>query len=1032
MRTSFFRGALCSIALLLFLAALAWPAAARAASFDPGAGWKTISTPHFRVHFPERIDLVARRAARILEEVYPEITGKWKWKPWSITEVVLVDTSDEANGLSSVLPYNWMLIYTTPPLSDSSLAHYDDWFRMLLVHEFTHIVQLDAVAGFWRPFRIVLGKTVAPSGINPTWFREGVSQIAETDLTAGGRGRGAYSEMVVRTAVVEGRFPAIDEADGLGWKWPSHRAAYVYGIKFLQYLVDTYGEEKLLEFDRRVRSSPLLTMINHQARVVYGKTFYELWREWETALEERYGAQRAKVEGQGLTPLDSVVEVGRDEQFAAPALSPDGTRLAYTVASPHREPQIRVKELSTGEERVIKKGQEAIQLSWSRDGTRLVWASLGSYKRYYRYYDLWLHDFSADEGKGRTTRVTSGQRARDPEFDLTGASVLFIEGEQGTDQIKRVDLETKEITTLTPYVPQGTQFANPRLSPDGRFLALSIWKPGEGWRVHRCETDGSGCARLTRGQGLDIESRPAWSPDGKFIVYASDESGISNLYRAPASGGSPDRVTNVLGGVFQPSLVPDGTVLAQFYTAQGYRIGRFTPAPTSAPRGRDRGKRGGLAAAATGTGIGAASRAVSPGTAAAAGGSEPARELSWPSAADQIEASFLPRKYVSFGQSLFLPRFFVPSVGVLDNAVFASLATGGGDPLRWQNWMAGATYRTDARYLGYFASYWYNRFLPVFGASASGFAVDFGDITFVTYDNTGNIASTQTVHFFEKRHAVSAYMLVPIQRHSVGVSYFFEDHQPKTNLTAEQQAALNLGHFAGFRAEYRYGDAKRFPASISSEDGRQIRLTGSITNKHLGSGDRNEQVIFSGDWREFVHLARHQVLALRAAGGMTWGDRLVQGTFGLGGALGEGSFGGGGSYNYFPLRGLPVSALSRTRAMLFSSEYRFPLLNALRGLGTVPLFLKDIDGALFVDYGNAWNAHEYGSDGIRDFFDNFLMGVGAELRGNFIVGHGLPMHGRLGYGIIVMSRDRLGTLADPILGTNVKYGTLILALGAAF
>ena len=118
-------------------------------------------------------------------------------------------------------------------------------------------------------------------------MREGISQWDETIFSKGGRGRGSYSEMVVRAAVLEDDFPSIDQADGLGWKNQGYKRAYVYGVKFLTWLIDTYGEEKFLEWDRRVRSSLLLSMINHQARNVYGQTFYELWREWQQVLIDK-------------------------------------------------------------------------------------------------------------------------------------------------------------------------------------------------------------------------------------------------------------------------------------------------------------------------------------------------------------------------------------------------------------------------------------------------------------------------------------------------------------------------------------------------------------------------------------------------------------------------------------------------------------------------------------------------------------------------------------------------------------------------
>jgi len=107
--------------------------------------------------------------------------------------------------------------------------------------------------------------------------------------------------MIVRTSVLENKFPAIDQADGLSWRWPGYRAAYAYGIMFVHWLVDNYGEEKFLEFDKRVRKSFLLGMINHQARNVYGKTFYELWREWYQSLKYRYEKECAPLVAAGLT-----------------------------------------------------------------------------------------------------------------------------------------------------------------------------------------------------------------------------------------------------------------------------------------------------------------------------------------------------------------------------------------------------------------------------------------------------------------------------------------------------------------------------------------------------------------------------------------------------------------------------------------------------------------------------------------------------------------------------------------------------------
>lgn len=1041
----------CFIAALVFVASMFAGSLAHAAIFDPSAGWKTITTPHFRIHHPEKISDVAQKAAHIFEDIHPEITEKWNWKPWGKSEVVLTDSTDEANGMTSVLPYNWMIIYVAPPDPDSSLAHYDDWMRTLLIHEYTHLVQIDAVGGFMHFPRVFLGKLVSPSGLNPTWMREGISEYDETIMTSGGRGRGSYSEMIVRTAVLDDAFPPIDVADGLGWTWPGYKTAYVYGIKFIQWLTEKYGEDKLLKLDHRIRSSILIGMLNHQARNVYHKTFYQLWREWKSDLQKEYAAEKASIESHGETKTSEIiVPTGRDGQYEAPTLSPDKTKLVYTATSPHGKAEIRLLNFATGKTEVLKKGHSASQFSWSPDGTKIVYSVIASYKHYYRYHDLWLYDFSVE--KKRLKKLTTGARARDPEFDKNGKSIIFVAGNKGQDELKRIDIESKEISLFSPSMQKFAQFANPRFSPDGRFIAISVWKPGDGWRIYRFNSDGSNAKRLTSGKGLVIEARPVWSIDGKFVIYSSDEDGITNLYSALANGGGARRLTNVTTGIFQPQLGNGNDVIAQYYTSKGFVIARFEIDEARSKRQevrktRDEGrkKNSGVSLRATDGSEAIPCKKQSGGDCFVAGvypelthvsqkthRNDTSGHFSQDPKSPEISNTFKDEKYVAFGKSLFLPRFIVPYAMYGDGYVLASALTGGTDPLHWHTWTAMATYRSDANFFGYNGLYIYNRFKPIFGAMVSRFAVDFGNLTFVNAADPTNPAFWNTVHFYEKRQRYSAFMAIPLSRHVFSLSYFFEDHMPKTTLTPQEQAALNLGHFAGFLAEYRYGDSEKYPASISRENGRNIKLTTSVTDKHLGSGDRNEQIIFAGDWREYVKLWHHHVLALRSCGGMTWGDKLVQGTFAVGGSLGEGQFGGGGSFNYFPLRGLPISAMSSTRAMVFSAEYRFPIYSLQRGLGTIPLYFKEISGAVFADYGDGWFAGTQSKNSIKTFFDDFFLGVGAELRGDFVIGHGLPIHGRFGYAIIVRNRDRLGSLKDPILGSNIKYGIMVLTIGTIF
>jgi len=203
-----------------------------------------------------------------------------------------------------------------------------------------------------------------------------------------------------------------------------------------------------------------------------------------------------------------------------------------------------------------------------------------------------------------------------------------------------------------------------------------------------------------------------------------------------------------------------------------------------------------------------------------------------------------------------------------------------------------------------------------------------------------------------------------------------------------------------------------------------------VTDALLGSAQVNEQKVFTGDLRYYLEMpwSNHHVLALRAAGGYVWGDEEFSGSFRFGGPFGEGNL-AGYSARLFPLRGLPGVTYSGDRVMLFSGEYRLPLVTVDGGIGTWPIFLRHLHMAFFGDYGDSWarNAKVGGN-----IFDNFFLGIGSELKGDFVIGYGLPVTARLGYAIIVLNRDQIVGLEDSLLGTDLRNGTVYLQFGSSF
>jgi TolB protein len=102
------------------------------------------------------------------------------------------------------------------------------------------------------------------------------------------------------------------------------------------------------------------------------------------------------------------------------------------------------------------------------------------------------------------------------------------------------------------------------VSPDGRKVAMVLAKGGS-VNIYVGDADGGGVKQLTF--TTEENSSPCWSPDGKWICFASKVNERRALSRVPADGGHMERI--VTGGISNPSepdWSPDGKWIA--FTSQ--------------------------------------------------------------------------------------------------------------------------------------------------------------------------------------------------------------------------------------------------------------------------------------------------------------------------------------------------------------------------------------------------------------------------------------------------------------------------------
>jgi Tol biopolymer transport system component len=127
-------------------------------------------------------------------------------------------------------------------------------------------------------------------------------------------------------------------------------------------------------------------------------------------------------------------------------------------------------------------------------------------------------------------------------------------------QLAWVDRSGKQVGMVGERGP----YMDPRISPDGKRLAVSIGDPQR--EIWICDLERGTRTRLTFSQAGAARLQPGWSPDGKTIVYTgsvlSVGGGKALLYSKPASGTGGETLTqgndSSGGGYFYGSWSPDG------------------------------------------------------------------------------------------------------------------------------------------------------------------------------------------------------------------------------------------------------------------------------------------------------------------------------------------------------------------------------------------------------------------------------------------------------------------------------------------
>jgi eukaryotic-like serine/threonine-protein kinase len=258
-----------------------------------------------------------------------------------------------------------------------------------------------------------------------------------------------------------------------------------------------------------------------------------------------------------------------------PQLLPDGKHVLYTIwrGGSFDDADIAVRSLDNGEAKVVMRGGSDARYLPSG---HIVYGRAGALLAV-------PFDVRRLEVKGSPVLVVDNVGT-----GTTNGEAHFAVSERGTLLYAAggVVSEDRDLVWVdregnaTPVVPTRRPYANPRLSPDGEMIAVTI--EASNYDIWILDVDRDSMNRISFGAD---DAEPLWSPDGKRIAWTSSRTGHHQVFIRDADGsGDEQQLTNEPGSTYAASWAPDGTISLRRRSPQTSRVNTWLLSPDQKPR----------------------------------------------------------------------------------------------------------------------------------------------------------------------------------------------------------------------------------------------------------------------------------------------------------------------------------------------------------------------------------------------------------------------------------------------------------------
>jgi len=557
----------------------------------------TLQTKDLRlIYYTKLHEYVIPHLARCFENSYRYHKSRFRYTPDQEVTILLHDFADYGNAGATAVPRNFVNMGLAPLNYVYETAPANERMNSNMNHELVHIVASDQASSGDRLFRSIFFGKVAPTSENPLsmfysyltnprrysprWYHEGIAVFMETWMGGGyGRALSPYDEMVFRTMVRDGShiYDVVGlESEGTTIDFQVGANSYLYGTRFMSYLVYHYGPEKLIDWIARTDASN--RYFSSQFTNVYGRSLDEEWSRWIGWEQEWQNANLASIREYPTTPFRPISR--RALGSVSRTYYDSSSRMIYAAVNyPGQIPYIAAISMSDGSIRQLCEVKGAAlyyvcALAFDKSHGRLFFTSDNN---------GWRDLNALNLRTGQVTLLQEDARTGDLAFNQSDLSLWGIRHFNGISSIVRILPPYNEIDLVHSW-PYGTDMFDIDVSADGRYLVGAMADVTGRQQLVRLEIP-----KLLKGHAhyevlFDFEnstpSNFAFSPDGRYLFGTSYYTGVSNVVRYDFERQEMKWISNCESGLFRPLPISPDSLVAFSYTGAGFVPGTIANSVT--------------------------------------------------------------------------------------------------------------------------------------------------------------------------------------------------------------------------------------------------------------------------------------------------------------------------------------------------------------------------------------------------------------------------------------------------------------------